>query len=158
MTANINNDNKILMTKEGYDNLVKEYKKLTEVDRPAVVADIQNARAMGDLSENGMYSGAREKQSFIEGRIKEVEHILKNAQIADTAPKGSIGIGSKVTIQSPAQTVEYHLVSSEEVDFKNNKISHESPIGQALLGKKVGDTFEVEAPAGKVQYKIVEIK
>ncbi len=149
---------KVLMTKEGHQALLNEYKKLIEKDRPAVVKAIQDARAMGDLSENGMYTGAREKQSFLEGRIKEVEDLLKRAEVVSIDTKRGIGLGSSVLLESQTQKVEYTIVGAEEVDFTKNKISHQSPLGQALIGKKVGDSFDVVAPVGIIKYKIIEIK
>lgn len=149
---------KVLMTKEGHQALLNEYKKLIEKDRPAVVKAIQDARAMGDLSENGMYTGAREKQSFLEGRIKEVEDLLKRAEVVSIDTKKGIGLGSSVLLETQTQKVEYTIVGAEEVDFTKNKISHQSPLGQALIGKKVGDSFDVVAPVGIIKYKIIEIK
>lgn len=153
----MNDTDKIQITQEGYDALLDELKKLTEVDRPLIVKDIQDARALGDLSENGMYSAAREKQAFLEGRIREIEDLIKRADIAEKAGKHEVGFGSKVKVESKSTVLQYHLVSPEEVDFKVNKISPESPLGQALMGKKLGEEFDVNAPAGTVKYKIVEI-
>ena len=155
--ADINDNTTIYMTKEGLDKLKLELKTLIEVDRPAVVNDITEARALGDLSENGMYSAAREKQSFIAGRIDELTDILKRVKIAKKAANGIVALGSKVKLHTDGNEVEYTIVSSQEVDFKTGKISHESPIGQSLIGKKLNDVVDVITPAGKIQYKIVEI-
>ena len=152
------NNKKIVMTKEGYEKLRAEYDDLVNVQRPAIVNDIQSAREMGDLRENGYYSASREKQSFIEGRILELKEILDNAEIVEVNKDGTVGLGCKVKVKVVDNVVEYHIVSPEEVDFENNKISHESPLGEALMGKKVGDVVEFEAPVGKVSYKIIEIK
>lgn len=149
---------KVLMTKEGYATLQNEYKNLIEIERPAVVKAIQDARAMGDLSENGMYSAARERQSFLEGRIKEVEDLLKRAEVVSTESKKEIGLGSNVRLETISGEVEYTIVGAEEVDFTKNKISHLSPLGQALIGKRLGDSFDVVAPVGVIKYKVVEIK
>lgn len=155
-------DNKILFTKEGLEELKKEYEKLTKVERPEVLEELQNARALGDLSENGMYSAARDKQAFIEGRIREIEDLLKRAEVAENkngkSSKKEVSLGHKVVIETQKSQIEYSLVGAEEVNFAENKISHESPLGQALLGKKVGDIVEVNAPAGVVKYKVIEIK
>jgi transcription elongation factor GreA len=152
-------DTKILFTKEGLAAIQEEYEDLTKVQRPAVLEELQNARALGDVSENGMYSAAREKQSFIEGRIREIEEILKRAEVAESAGNGdSVSLGSTVVLETQKDKIEYSLVGAEEVNFAENKISHESPLGQALVGKRVGDIVEVKAPAGVVKYKVIEVK
>ena len=112
---------------------------------------------MGDLRENGMYSAAREKQSFIEGRINELTEILKRVKVAKKLDIGVVALGSRVILESDKGKVEYIIVSPQEVDFKVGKISHESPIGQALMGKKINDIVVVSIPAGQIQYKIVNI-
>ncbi len=158
MTTTLKDPNNILMTQGGYDALLEELKTLIEVDRPAVVQAIQDARAMGDLSENGMYTAAREKQAFLEGRIREVEDLIKRAEIAAKTTRDEVSLGSHVKVQSDKDVLEYYVVSPEEVDFKTNKISHESPLGQALMGKKLNQEFNVTAPVGIKKYKIIEIK
>ncbi len=150
-------DKKILVTKSGYKKLKAEYDDLVNVQRPAIVNDISAAREMGDLRENGYYTASREKQSFIEGRILELEELLKNAEIVETTDDGTVGLDCKVKVRVVDNELVYHIVSPEEVDFEKNKISHESPLGKALMGKKVGDSVEFEAPVGKVTYKIIEI-
>lgn len=150
--------NKILLTKEGYEDLQNELKDLKEVVLPEVVAQLQEARSMGDLSENGMYTAMREKQSLTQGRIYEIEDILKRASIVNTDSASIIDIGSKVLLESEKHKVEYSIVGVEEVDMASGKISHESPIGQALMGKKPGDIIEVTVPVGKLKYKIIDIK
>lgn len=152
----------ILFTKEGFEELKKEYEDLVNKQRPSVVEEIQNARALGDLSENGMYSAAREKQSFIEGRIRELEEIMKRAKISKPSDGGKksekqISLGHKVTVEIQKKEVEFHIVGAEEVDFQKNKISHESPLGKALIGKTIDDQIEVETPSGLVRYKVVDI-
>lgn len=154
-------DKKILFTKEGLEEIKKEYEDLVNVQRPAILEELQNARALGDLSENGMYSAAREKQSFIEGRIREIEDIMKKAEVVEESEVGQktiVDLGANVTLETQQQKVVYSVVGAEEVDFDKNRISHESPLGKALIGKKVGDIVEVNAPAGVVQYKIVSIQ
>lgn len=153
-------DNQIVMTQEGYDTLKREYEDLVNVKRPDVVKDIKQSRELGDLSENGYYHAAREKQSFIEGRIREIEDILKRVKVQNInsiSKSDEVILGSRVKLEMQKQNVIFHLVDSTEVDMTQNKISHESPIGLALLGKKVGDTVEVSAPMGKIVYKIVDI-
>lgn len=160
MTQNNKNKNKIVLTEEGLISLQEEYRVLTEVERPEILASIQEARSMGDLSENGMYTAAREKQSFIEGRIRELEDILKKVEVVDSKLSGGniIGLGSRVKIETQLQEIEYHIVGPEEVNMASGKISHESPLGQALIGKKVGDIIQFTAPVGTVKYKVLEVK
>ncbi len=150
---------KILLTEEGYKDILEEYKDLTEVQRPAVVDQIKKARELGDLSENGMYSAAREKQSFIEGRIRELEELMKNAEVVKgtNGKNNEVDLDTKVELEMPKQNIQYHIVGAEEVDFEKNKISHESPLGQALMGKQVGDLVEYQAPVGVITYKILSI-
>jgi len=151
--------NEVLLTQKGLDELKKELKELTEVQRPAVLENIQNARAMGDLSENGMYSAAREKQSFLEGRVRELEDILKRAKVVDGAGSDKIiNLGSNVKLEANGVEVVYSIVGATEVDTLAKKISHESPLGQALMGKKLGDQVEFTAPSGTIKYKIIDIK
>lgn len=155
-------ENKVLFTPQGLEELKKEYEDLIKNQRPAVLEELQSARALGDLSENAMYSVARERQSFVENRIREVEDLLKRAEVAvgskNSTGKNSIAeIGKTVLLETPKNKVQYALVGAEEVNFSQNKISNESPLGKAILGKKVGETVEVEAPAGIVKYKIIEI-
>lgn len=153
-------NNKILFTQEGLDEIKKEYDRLVNTDRQNVLTDLQNARAMGDLSENAMYSAAREKQSFVEGRIREIEDITKRAEVISEktqSQKTQVDIGSSVTLETQKQEVIFNLVGAEEVNFAQNKISHESPLGKALLGKKVGDMVEVTAPVGIIKYKVIKI-
>jgi transcription elongation factor GreA len=159
MTSNTLPDNKILLTPDGHKSLIEEYENLTKNKRPEIVEEIQKSRELGDLSENGYYHAAREKQSFIEGRIREIEDILKRVEVVDevSASAKFIGLGAKVKLEMQKNTIEFHLVGPTEVNSAINKISHESPIGKALLGKKVGDIVEVEAPVGKIIYKVIEI-
>jgi transcription elongation factor GreA len=157
----IKKDNKILFTKEGLVAIQEEYEDLTKNQRPTVLEELQSARALGDVSENGMYSAAREKQSFIEGRIREIEDILKRAEVAkdvSSTPSGMVAVGRTIVLETQKDKITYSLVGAEEVNFAENKISHESPLGQALIGKKVGDIVEVKAPAGVVKYKVIEVK
>ena len=150
----------IMLTKDGYEDLQKELKNLKEVVVPAILTQLQEARSMGDLSENGMYTAMREKQSLAQGRVFELEDILKRAEIIDTKTykgKKIIDLGSKVKLESEKHIVEYSIVGVEEVDMASGKISHESPIGQALMGKGQGDEIEVTVPAGKLRYKIIDI-
>ncbi|KKS14118.1 MAG: Transcription elongation factor GreA [candidate division WWE3 bacterium GW2011_GWA1_41_8] len=148
----------IIVTKEGLETLKNELKELTEVKRPQVANRIKSAREMGDISENAEYDAARQEQSFVEGRINELEEILKKAKPSDTKSNGEIIVGSKVTLRIDGEEEEYHVVGAPEANPKLKKISHESPLGSSLLGKKVGDKIVVEAPVGELTYTILHIK
>jgi len=155
------NLNNVLLTKEGYEELQRELEVLKTETLPQIVSELQEARSMGDLSENGMYTAMREKQSLAQGRIYELEDILKRATIADNKNykgKKIVDLGSKVVLESSKHTVEYSIVGVEEVDMSAGKRSHQSPIGQALMGKEAGQEIEVTVPMGKLKYKIIDIK
>lgn len=149
---------KIYLTRDGLSDLKKEYEELTGTKRPEVLSRVSQARSMGDLSENAEYVAAREDLSFIDGRIDELEELLKQAIIISAASSNHVvKLGSKVTLHNKGKKDVYTVVGEWEADPTEKKISHESPLGKALLGKKVGDKVEVEAPAGKVQYTIKSI-
>jgi transcription elongation factor GreA len=155
------NDRKIYLTAEGLAELKKEFEELSKVKRPEIVNRVSQARDMGDLSENAEYSAAREELSFIDGRIDELEELLKQATVikeTHTAGKQIIELGSKVSLKLDNQKEDYTVVGEWEADPTAKKISHESPLGKALLGKAIGEVAEVEAPAGKILYTIVAIK
>lgn len=145
------------MTQEGLDSLKNEYKILTEVKRREVAQKIKDAVALGDLSENGEYDSARDLQAEIEGRILELNEILKRVEISDSINTNVVSVGSKVKVKIASNEFEFHLVGGPEADPSIGKISHESPIGKALLGAKKGDIVEVNTPSGVVQYTIVTI-
>lgn len=145
----------IYLTKEGLENLKEELKELIE-KRPDVANEIKAARDMGDLSENAAYHSAREEQAFIEGRITELQDIIKNAKVTKKT-KDIVCVGCKVTVHIEGSEETFHIVGAPEADPAKKKISHESPLGSALMGKKVGDEFEVEVPVGKLKYKILKI-
>jgi len=155
------NAKKIYLTKEGLEELKKEFKELINVKRPDILARVSQARSMGDLSENAEYVAAREELSFIDGRIDEIEELIKQAVlIAETHGKSSgsvVKIGSTVTVSIKGKKEIFTVVGEWEADPDEKKISHESPLGKALLGKKVGEKVEVEAPAGKVIYTIASV-
>lgn len=154
----MDNKKKIFVTKEGLEELKKELENLDKKKRPEVLERVSKARAMGDLSENSEYHAAREELSLIDGRVEELKEILKNASIIEEDEKRSaVGLGSKVTLHFNKKKEIFTLVGEWEADPKNKKISHESPLGKALIGKDVGESVEVEAPAGKIEYKIVSI-
>ena len=150
---------KIYVTKEGFDELKKELEDLNKKKRPEVLERVSQARAMGDLAENSEYTAAREELSLIDGRIEELSEILKGAELIKEGAKGvkAIQLGSTVIVSINGKKEEFALVGEWEADPHNKKISHESPLGKALLGKGVGDKVEVEAPAGKIAYTVVSI-
>lgn len=147
----------IYLTKEGLDELKHEFEELTKVKRPDVLSRVTQARNMGDLSENAEYTVAREELSFIDGRIEELEEILKQVIIISNNHSSIIKLGSSVKVNTGSDKEEFTLVGEWEADPKEKKISHESPLGKALIGKKVGEKVEVEAPAGKIVYTIEAI-
>ena len=151
----------IIITPAGKFQLEQELAELKGPRRDAISKRLKSAIEMGDLSENADYKAAKEDQGFLEGRIQEIEAILSKAEIVDSAPKknGKVQIGNKVTIQEDGQTEEaWTMVGASEADLKNNKISYESPIGSALMDKKVGEVAEVRLPNGsKIYYKILKI-
>jgi len=148
----------IYVTKEGLEKLKAELAELNDVKRTEVARRIKEAREMGDISENSEYDAAKQEQSYIEGRISELEEFIKNAEISkDNGKKDVIGVGAKVKIKVDSEEVEYHIVGAPEANPLEKKISHESPLGSALVGKKVGDKIEVEAPMGKLLYTILKI-
>jgi len=154
----MDNGKKIYLTKNGLSELKKEFEELTSVRRPEVLARVSAARNLGDLSENAEYSAAREDLSFIDGRIDELEELLRQAvMITDSKNNHIIKLGSKVTLHHKGKKEVYTLVGEWEADPTEKKISHESPLGKALMGKRVGEKVEVEAPAGKILYTIKHI-
>lgn len=152
---------KIFVTQEGLEELKKEHEELTQVKRPEVVVRVSQARAMGDLSENSEYLAAREELSLIDGRTEELSQLLKSATLIreKRASKkgGTVQLGSKVTLSIGGKKETFTLVGEWEADPKEKKISHESPLGRALIGKGVREKVEVEAPVGKVLYTILGI-
>ena len=151
--------NKVQLTKEGYDKLQQELKDLVDKKRPYTVLRLQKARAMGDLSENSEYSAAKEELAFVEGRVREIETLIKNAEVVEIQRNGEIiSLGDRVTVQNNGTREEFFIVGEFEADPMQKKLSNTSPIGRSLLGKKVGDSVEVEVPAGKILYKVVDIK
>ena len=147
----------------GAQLLKDELQRLKHVERPAVINAISEARAQGDLSENAEYDAAKERQSFIEGRIAELEGKLSAAQIIDPPlldAEGRVVFASTVTLQDleSGDNVTYQIVGDDEADLKVSKISISSPIARALIGKYAGDEVEVQAPAGVRSYEIIEVK
>lgn len=151
---------KIYLTKDGLEELKKEHEELSKIKRPEVLERVSQARSMGDLSENAEYVAAREELSFIDGRIDELEELLKQVVMINENAKNInhiVKLGSKVTVNIKGKKESFMVVGEWEADPTEKKISHESPLGKALLGKKVGEAVEVEAPAGRIQYSIVAV-
>ena len=149
---------KYLLTQEGLNKLNEELKHLINVKRKEVLERIREAAAHGDLSENADYAQAREEQSFVEGRIQEIEEMIKNAEIISAVTQtNNVTIGSTVVVKVNGNERKYTIVGSNEANPTEGKISNESLVGKALLGKKVGDKVTVAAPAGEVEYEITEI-
>jgi transcription elongation factor GreA len=144
------------LTKEGIAELQTELKQL-EDQRVVVIDAIKTARDQGDLSENAEYHSAKEDQERLENRIDEINHILANAEVVKNAPKSSVSIGNEVTLKNGKKPVTYHIVDSVEANPLEGKISDKSPIGQALMGKKVGEKVVIELPAGKKTYEVQAI-
>ena len=149
----------IYLTPQGFLDLEAELNDLKLNKRPAVIQALQEARALGDLSENAEYDSARNEQAQVEGRIKELEFKLEHCQVMDGGNKDTVAVGSTVTIDyvDDDDTEVFSIVGSMEADPFENKISNESPIGKAILGKKVGDICDVPSPNGSYQVKIVKI-
>ena len=150
--------NDLYLTKEGLANLKSELKALVEVKRPEIAKRIKEAREMGDISENSEYDAARQEQSFVEGRIEELEEIIKTAKTSEPKKKDSVDVGCKVTVHIDGSDESFNIVGALEANPLEKKISHESPLGSALVGKKVGDKIEVEAPVGKLIYTVLKIE
>lgn len=150
-------ETKVLLTEEGLKRLKEEYDDLVTVKRHEVTEKIAKAREFGDLSENSEYDSAREEQSFIEGRIMELEEILTHAKLIEKTDESKVGIGSKVKVQSDKDIDEYVIVSSVEANPMEGKISIDSPVGKALLGSKVGDEVKIST-AVQATYRVLEVK
>lgn len=144
------------LTKDGVTELQNELAAL-KAKLVEVIESIKTARDQGDLSENAEYHAAKEEQERVDNRISEIEHILANAEVVSKRTKSSVGIGCSVTLSKGKKSVTYHIVDSVEADPLEAKISDESPIGKALLGKKVGDKVEIKLPAGAQTYEVKEI-
>jgi transcription elongation factor GreA len=151
------------MTKEGAEALQAELNKLKKEDRPRITEAIAEAREHGDLKENAEYHAAREQQGLVEARIKQIESILAHAQIIDVTklnPNGKVVFGATVTVLNidTDEELTYKIVGNEESNVTANKISINSPIARALIGKQEGDEVIVEAPSGNIDYEIIEIQ
>ena len=149
------------MTVSGYSNLDKELKKLRSSERPAIIKAIAEAREHGDLSENAEYHSAREKQSFIEGRIKELESLIGLAEIIDISKlSGPIKFGATVTLidEDTENEITYKFVGEFEADLERNLLNIKSPLARALIGKDVGDSVDVKTPGGLKSYEVLKVE
>ena len=155
-------EKKVILTYEGLTKMENELENLKTVRRKEVAEKIKEARGQGDLSENAEYDAAKDEQRDIEAQITELENILKNSEIIqdNDKSKDKVKLESVVKIHDIEfdEDVEYIIVGSSEADSLNNKISNESPLGAALIGRRVGDTVKVEAPTGEVEYKIISVE
>lgn len=154
-------DENHFLTAEGAEKMRQELEELKGPTREALAKRLRAAIEMGDLSENADYTAAKEEQSFLEGRIRELEYILKHVQIIDdiTQQKNLVNVGSRITVQEDGFEPEtYFLVGPKEADPVNGRISHLSPIGSALMGHRVGDVVTVETPGGQILLKIITIE
>lgn len=145
------------LTPQGIKDLQAELEDLTKNKRKEVALALKEAKENGDLSENSSWDDAKERQAFIEGRIAEIKNILKRAKPIKKTEGGSVAVGSQVHVTLDDGKQVFHIVGSTEADPDTGKISDESPIGKALIGKKVGDTADVEVPAGVITYKITKV-
>ncbi len=149
----------VLLTEDGLKKLRAELKVLKEERRKEVIERIQEAVSHGDLSENADYAQAKEEQAFIEGRIMEIEEMIKNAQIiAKNNNNNMVSIGSTVSLRINGNEIKYTIVGANEANPATGKISNESLVGRALLGAKKGDKIPVETPAGKTEYEVIDIE
>src|SRR3989338_2413850 len=152
----------VYVTRDGLHELKTELEELNRVKRPQVLERVSQARSMGDLAENSEYTAAREELSLIDGRIEELSEIIKNVNLIEEkhgkSGKSTVQLGSSITVSVNGKKEQFALVGEWEADPKNKKISHESPLGKALMGKSMGEKVEVDAPAGKIIYTIVGIK
>lgn len=150
----------IILTREGFDKLETELQHLKTVRRREVAKRIKQAREFGDISENSEYEDAKNEQAFLEGRVREIEQMLRNARIIDDEVADDVvHLGRTVTLRDleNEEVITYSLVGSAEADPLNYKISNESPLGKAIIGKKVGDIVEIDAPIGIIKYEITRM-
>ena len=152
------NTKPVYLTAEGLEKLKAELQQLVTVDRPRVAARIHEAKLDGDLSENAEYEDAKQEQSFLEGRIATLEQQLRNAAVIEKGGNGdSVGIGSKVVIKGSDGEETFTIVGSAEAAPSEGRISNESPVGAALMGRKKGDRVTVQAPSGPIEYTLVRV-
>ncbi len=157
---NMSKEEQFYVTSEGLEEMKKELEDLKNVKRPEVINALKDARALGDLSENAEYDAARSEQALVENKIKELEQMIEHATIIEDIKTDKVSVGTTVKIEyiDDKETEVYTVVGSKEADPFENKISNESPIAKAIIGKRVNDIVSVESPNGKYNVKIVEIK
>lgn len=149
----------VVLTQEGYDELVAELTDIKDNKQQKAIDRVATARSFGDLSENSEYHAAREDLAFLEGRLAELETLVAKAKVVKARKgKTTVGVGSTVTVHIGKAKHTYKIVGEWEANPAEKKISESSPLGQALVGKKVGEEIEVEAPAGKIKYQVAEIE
>ena len=151
---------KIPLTRAGFDKLDAELKHLKSVERPLIIRAISEAREHGDLSENAEYHSAKEKQSFIEGRVKELEGVISLADVIDVAKlSGTIKFGARVTLvdEDTEEEKTYQIVGEYEADIESGKLNMKSPLSRALIGKDEGDSIEVRTPGGVRSYEVLSV-
>ncbi len=155
-------EREVILTQEGFDKLQEEIEYLTTHKRREVAERIKTAREFGDISENSEYDDAKNEQAHVESRILQLEHQLRNARVVDShdVDTGSVSIGAKVTVRTTAdrKTRAFALVGSAEADPMQDRVSNESPLGKALVGRKKGDKVTVSTPRGPVEYQVVKIE
>lgn len=146
------------LTQEKYDELTKELEDLKSNKRKEIADQLEYSKSLGDLSENAEYHEARDAQANLEDRISHLEGILKTAVIISYGAKGVVSVGSEITVKKGSQTLKFTIVGSEEADAMQGKISIRSPFGEAVIGKKKGDSFSITTPTGDVEYEVTEVK
>ncbi len=152
-------DQKVYVSREGLEKFKQELNDLVTVKRKEVIERIERAKELGDLSENAEYAAAKDEQAFIEGRILELQDIITHAELINGGGKVDVvQVGSKVRVKNNGEEAEYEIVGVAEADPLAGKISNESPLGRAFLGKRVGDSVQIQVPKGMVTYTILEIK
>lgn len=152
-------NNEQIVSREGFEKLKQELEHLTKVKRKEIANRIQTAKDLGDLSENAEYADAKEAQAFNEGRVAELETLVKNLTVVENGGgKEEIGMGSSFIVKSNGEEKKFTIVSFNEVDPLEGKISNESPLGRSFLGRKKGDKVKINTPRGETEYRIVEIK
>lgn len=146
------------LTEEGLKKLKKELEYLEKIKRKEISERIRHTASQGDLKENAGYDAAKEEQGFTEGRIKELKEIINQAKVITKQKNGLVEIGSSVCLNSGGEKEKFQIVSPEEADILNNKISFKSPLGEELMGKKKGERIKIDTPEGKKEYNIIEIE
>jgi len=150
----------VFLTAEGIEELRRELEYLVNVRRPELARILRRAIQQGDLSENADYIAAKEEQAFLEGRIQQIETMLRNAVLIESnGPAGVVDLGSQVTVLEEGREAPevFRIVGPAEADPLNGKVSHQSPLGQALLGRRAGDVVTVDAPAGPITFRVLEV-